>query len=212
MLYQLSYIGLLLLPESSVRGCITSFRRTQVFTANSARMARVMSRTFSSDKVVHDRIPNPTNAANANTNRFTVSLRELPAGISPAGSRPLYDSTLVHREGFEPSYLRRGADLQSAGFNHSPTCAEGRYSALYLIRQSTARIATSVRRVCRAAKTKAQQGRRNAQKIPLRPKPQLEKASLRSAARNLPILRRAKYLHSGTCYLELAKGFEPLTL
>jgi hypothetical protein len=30
----------------------------------------------------------------------------------------------VHREGFEPSYLRGGADLQSAGFNHSPTCAE----------------------------------------------------------------------------------------
>ena len=32
--------------------------------------------------------------------------------------------SLVHREGFEPSYLRGGADLQSAGFNHSPTCAE----------------------------------------------------------------------------------------
>jgi hypothetical protein len=157
VLYQLSYIGLLLLPESSARGCITSFRRTQVFTANSARMARVMSRTFSSDKVVHDRIPNPTNAANANTNRFTVSLREFPChrlGFRQQGPRLPYNSTLVHREGFEPSYLRRGADLQSAGFNHSPTCAEGRYSALYLIRQSTARVATSVRRVCRAAKRK----------------------------------------------------------
>jgi hypothetical protein len=44
------------------------------------------------------------------------------------GSRSTHARTrlksLVHREGFEPSYLRGGADLQSAGFNHSPTCAE----------------------------------------------------------------------------------------
>src|SRR6185437_7155232 len=36
----------------------------------------------------------------------------------------IHFKSLVHREGFEPSYLRGGADLQSAGFNHSPTCAE----------------------------------------------------------------------------------------
>ena len=31
---------------------------------------------------------------------------------------------LVHRGGFEPPYLLRGTDLQSVGFNHSPTCAK----------------------------------------------------------------------------------------
>src|ERR1019366_7862824 len=31
--------------------------------------------------------------------------------------------TLVHRGGFEPPYLLRGTDLQSVGFNRSPTCA-----------------------------------------------------------------------------------------
>src|SRR5438552_9079425 len=36
----------------------------------------------------------------------------------------IHFKSLVHREGVEPSYLRGGADLQSAGFNHSPTCAE----------------------------------------------------------------------------------------
>src|ERR1044071_10455766 len=44
----------------------------------------------------------------------------------PTAPVPIFSSQriLVHREGFEPSYLRGGADLQSAGFNHSPTCAE----------------------------------------------------------------------------------------
>src|ERR1019366_5221731 len=32
-------------------------------------------------------------------------------------------ATLVHRGGFEPPYLLRGTDLQSVGFNRSPTCA-----------------------------------------------------------------------------------------
>src|SRR5258707_15851279 len=36
---------------------------------------------------------------------------------------PLSFTTLVHRGGFEPPYLLRGTDLQSVGFNHSPTCA-----------------------------------------------------------------------------------------
>ena len=43
---------------------------------------------------------------------------------TPAPLTPASRLNLVHREGFEPSYLRGGADLQSAGFNHSPTCAE----------------------------------------------------------------------------------------
>ena len=52
--------------------------------------------------------------------------RMLPALLLiffPKLSLPVPRQNLVHREGFEPSYLRGGADLQSAGFNHSPTCA-----------------------------------------------------------------------------------------
>ena len=35
----------------------------------------------------------------------------------------------MHRGGFEPPYLLRGTDLQSVGFNHSPTCANPKTSA-----------------------------------------------------------------------------------
>ncbi len=34
----------------------------------------------------------------------------------------------MHRGGFEPPYLLRGTDLQSVGFNHSPTCANPKTS------------------------------------------------------------------------------------
>ena len=51
----------------------------------------------------------------------------------PAPCRDDSFKSLVHREGFEPSYLRGGADLQSAGFNHSPTCAELQNSPALLL-------------------------------------------------------------------------------
>jgi hypothetical protein len=66
---------------------MASFRRTQVFNANIAKTANVASRTRESLNVVQDKIPSPTNAAIANAKRVT--------------------SILVHREGFEPSYLAR---------------------------------------------------------------------------------------------------------
>jgi hypothetical protein len=76
-----------------------------------ANIARVTPRTLWSGKVANANAANATYAASANTNLFATN--------STCRSR----ANLVHREGFEPSYLRGGADLQSAGFNHSPTCA-----------------------------------------------------------------------------------------
>ena len=64
------------------------FRRTQVLKANMAKIANVSSLIFSSLSVVQASIPSPTNAAIAIAKR-------------------VISSTLVHREGFEPSYLAR---------------------------------------------------------------------------------------------------------
>jgi hypothetical protein len=82
--------------------------------------------------------------------------------------------SLVHREGFEPSYLLRGADLQSAGFNHSPTCAETPITRLLLdpasFFQSFARVATGARGLsCSKTKlNKEEKGAKShAQKSPL---------------------------------------------
>jgi hypothetical protein len=54
----------------------------------------------------------------------------------------IHFKSLVHREGFEPSYLRGGADLQSAGFNHSPTCAELQNSSPYLLIRHSSQTST----------------------------------------------------------------------
>ncbi len=106
-----------------------------------ARTASVARRIRSSLRVFHAKIASATNAPIAtakrlkkihrkNTRDFSrgLRLRLHPQPASPGGivlaSIILVVIILVHREGFEPSYLRGGADLQSAGFNHSPTCAE----------------------------------------------------------------------------------------
>ena len=64
-------------------------RRTQVFTANIARMASVTPRTLGSGKVANANAAKATYAANASTNLFATT------------------KFMVHREGFEPSYLAR---------------------------------------------------------------------------------------------------------
>ena len=56
-------------------GCRKSFRRTQVFTANIARMANVTRRILGSLMVVHVRIPSTTNAASPAIKRFTARTR-----------------------------------------------------------------------------------------------------------------------------------------
>ncbi len=107
-----------------------------------ARTANVARRIRSSLRVFQAKIPNATNAPIATAKRFKKDPSQKTLGISAAGFGPVCTRNpphpvgivlagiilvviiLVHREGFEPSYLRGGADLQSAGFNHSPTCAE----------------------------------------------------------------------------------------
>jgi hypothetical protein len=101
VLYQLSYIGenqhsaiSRTLPSDRCQTyfgslppseCSTSFRRTQVFSANIASTATVAKRIRWSLIVFQDKIPKATYAANAMTKRFTRSLASL--GISAAGSR-----------------------------------------------------------------------------------------------------------------------------
>jgi hypothetical protein len=89
VLYQLSYIGETLYysySSLSLEG-VTSFRRNQVLKANMAKIAKHSSLILWSLSVVQARTPNPTNAAIAIAKRVT--------------------RILVHREGFEPSYLTR---------------------------------------------------------------------------------------------------------
>ena len=80
------------------------------------------TRIGSSDSVVQAKTPSTAYAIRASTNFFLiVNFYRL----SVVSSRSIAASfvTLVHRGGFEPPYLLRGTDLQSVGFNHSPTCA-----------------------------------------------------------------------------------------
>ena len=91
--------------------CIVSFRRTQVLNANMAKIAKHSSLTLSSSSVVHASTPNPTNAAIAIAKRVTKrSFAKTAQDFGyelPLRSRPQNAATLVHREGFEPSYLAR---------------------------------------------------------------------------------------------------------
>jgi hypothetical protein len=108
VLYQLSYIGSLSLPLSP-SGCITSLRRTQVFNPKRAKTASVATRIRVSVNVVSARTAKAAYATSAITNRFTTNL--------------IFQTWCTGKD----SNLRTslgGADLQSAGFNHSPTCAE----------------------------------------------------------------------------------------
>ena len=64
-----------------------SFRRTQVFTANIAKIANVPKRNRGSGKVVNAKTPSAVYAANAIANLFVTTDPSLPLGISPADSR-----------------------------------------------------------------------------------------------------------------------------
>jgi hypothetical protein len=90
-----------------------------------AKIANVASRTRESLNVVQDKTPSPTNAAIATTKRFTRSLaRDFGCGL-PLRLRPQNASNSWCTG--KDSNLRTslgGTDLQSVGFNHSPTCAK----------------------------------------------------------------------------------------
>src|SRR6202035_5566078 len=99
--------------------------------------------------------PEPPAWRNAFADRSASSTTTLPGRRTrPAPCRDDSFKSLVHREGFEPSYLRGGADLQSAGFNHSPTCAELQNSPAVLlhpvfIADIPASVRRSFRRICK---------------------------------------------------------------
>jgi hypothetical protein len=106
VLYQLSYIGenqplaislqqKLCIRLSPQLFCIaTTIRAQHIFPA--------YPRIRWSLIVFQDKIPKATNAASATIKRFTRSLA--PLGIPAAAPA---SANLVHREGFEPSYLAR---------------------------------------------------------------------------------------------------------
>ena len=102
-------------------------RCNHVFTANKPRITSVAARIRSSGSVLHASPARTAKAANATTNRFTDPSQK-PLGISPAGSRSAHArSTAQLWCTGKDSNLRTslgGTDLQSVGFNHSPTCAE----------------------------------------------------------------------------------------
>jgi hypothetical protein len=116
--------------------------------------------------------------------------------MRPAGlARRLY---LVHREGFEPSYLRGGADLQSAGFNHSPTCAELQNSPAFAayIRHSSQPFTLAYGRSFRRTLQKVKN--RNAREYAIARKHHTWNIPLWSAVGNLLSRRaRAEYPGSG---------------
>src|SRR5260221_6645185 len=98
------------------------------------------TRIGSSDSVVQAKTPSAAYAIRASTNFFLI-VTKIPcfkvsrfqgfkdpkardATLNPCNLETLLlFATLVHRGGFDPPYLLRGTDLQSVGFNHSPTCA-----------------------------------------------------------------------------------------
>src|SRR5689334_1695661 len=134
----------------------------------------------------------------------------------PAQCRDDSFKSLVHREGFEPSYLRGGADLQSAGFNHSPTCAElHNRPALPADPALVTDIHTRVRKIVRTDFAKVPTCKvknRNARDDAIARKHHTWKIPLWSAVgKSVKPPRRADILNPESM-LELAKGFEPLTL
>jgi hypothetical protein len=116
-----------------------SFRRTQVFTANIARIANVPKRNRGSGRVVNAKTPRATYAANAIANLLVTTSdpsqqrsgfrlrtpRRRPAQVH---SRPQRASNWCTGKDSNLRTSLGGTDLQSVGFNHSPTCANSSVS------------------------------------------------------------------------------------
>ena len=164
-------------------------RRIQVRNANIARIANTASRMRWSPRVIHDKIPRATYAANASNNRFTLNWC--------TGK----DSNLRTSLG--------GTDLQSVGFNHSPTCARNADPPAHPSPESGHHSRASAKALPRPSDTNRRtvSVRRNGsanRHLEVLYGVLLEKNYAATAPRNTCV--------SGNCYLELAKGFEPLTL
>ena len=146
-------------------------------------------RSFSSVIVFQASAPKTAYAARASINRLA------PLAFALAIIALLI---MVHRGGFEPPYLLRGTDLQSVGFNHSPTCANPKTSGR----------AKNYTRHCpvisQFGKTKCENSRLTLAGNYLEGVLWICAACARCRV-NLFCFRNP-------VYLELAKGFEPLTL
>jgi hypothetical protein len=131
----------------------------------------------------------------------------------------IHFKSLVHREGFEPSYLRGGADLQSAGFNHSPTCAELQNSSALpahpAFLEDIHRYGRSLQTDSSIQNHRKDEEQKCARICPRTQTPHLENSLMECRWENLSS-RRAASCPRVSCLpepmLELAKGFEPLTL
>jgi hypothetical protein len=138
--------------------------------------------------------------------KFQGTRRQPDFTLKPCNSETLKPSLhLVHRGGFEPPYLLRGTDLQSVGFNHSPTCANPKNTAL---RNNY----TDITQPFSARETKCENSRLTytRRKIDGLPSKKLKSLPQRCAA-NLRVAAPTSSV-SGILCLELAKGIEPPTL
>src|SRR6266849_5975325 len=151
----------------------------------------------------------PSPRLNVSKRSLAKNTRDFGCGLPPANRL-----NLVHREGFEPSYLRGGADLQSAGFNHSPTCAELQNSpacAAYIRHSSqifTPAYGDRSDGFCKSTDF-ANVKNRNARENAIARKHHIWKIPLWSAVGKS--VKPSRILRPEPM-LELAKGFEPLTL
>ena len=136
--------GFALSRSSSIR---SRQKCSAVRKANTPRISNVPVRSLtfplktrigSFDSVVQAKTPSTAYATSARTNFFLIvtqsqvsKFQGFQSKISAFGffetlklrNLETFLTSLVHRGGFEPPYLLRGTDLQSVGFNRSPTCA-----------------------------------------------------------------------------------------
>ena len=186
--------------------CSTSLRRTSVFSANKPKTANVANRNLGASKVLHASTPNAAYATNASTHRFrcTKSLAKPYGSSSGSVSSSARSAAQTGAQGrIRTSVALRAADLQSAAFNHSATCAE--YDR---------KTASNAQRCGPLHTIRNKQLRTPRGYLAIEPTTQREKFLMECVRTVAPLLCVSaltacfRKLH----FLELAKGFEPPTL
>ena len=141
--------------------------------------------------------------------RSLAHARHLASGF-PLHSPPLNGPIWCTGEDSNLRTSQGGADLQSAGFNHSPTCAEMLLSRSPLFRQPSPGLQLALGGVCACSKSPLE--RRSAQLLVRSKSPQLEKLPYGVPLESCQCHRAAQTSCVRKPILELAKGLEPLTL
>ena len=98
MLYQLSYIGPHYSRPLLQSGCITSFRRTHDFTANSAKIAIVSRRILWSGSVVHASTPKTAYTAMAIAKRFKIGSFASGSRVKNNGAQGRIRTSVARKE------------------------------------------------------------------------------------------------------------------